>query len=150
MDESSSTVRSLLDIHFYLHHIAQKGDILLIDEPELNLHPENQRLMARLLAQLINSGLKVFVTTHSDYLVKELSLLILLKNKTKIAQAEKYQENELLEPHQLKIYMTKEEKGKITLKSAKIDNEEGIDLEGFNKTISEMNRIGDRILCEED
>jgi len=40
MDESSSAVRSLLDIGFYLRHVAQPGDLFMIDEPELNLHPE--------------------------------------------------------------------------------------------------------------
>ncbi len=43
MDQSSSAVRSLLDIGFYLKHEAQMGDLLMVDEPELNLHPENQR-----------------------------------------------------------------------------------------------------------
>jgi hypothetical protein len=43
MDQSSSAVRSLLDIRFYLKHEAQMGDLLMVDEPELNLHPENQR-----------------------------------------------------------------------------------------------------------
>jgi hypothetical protein len=50
IDESSSAVRSLLDIGFYLRHEAQKGDLLIVDEPELNLHPENQRRVARLFA----------------------------------------------------------------------------------------------------
>ena len=39
MDESSSAVRSLLDIGFYLRHVAEPGDLLMVDEPELNLHP---------------------------------------------------------------------------------------------------------------
>ena len=51
MDGSSSAVRSLLDIGFYLKHEAKRGDLLMIDEPELNLHPENQRRVARLIAR---------------------------------------------------------------------------------------------------
>ena len=78
IDESSSAVRSLLDIGFYLRHEAQKGDLLMVDEPELNLHPENQRRVARLFARLVNLGIKVFITTHSDYIVKELNTLIML------------------------------------------------------------------------
>lgn len=65
--ESSSAVRSLLDIGFYLRHIAQKGNLLMVDEPELNLHPANQRRIARLFACLVNIGIKVFITTHSDH-----------------------------------------------------------------------------------
>ena len=72
MVESSSAVRSLLDLGFYLHHVVEKGALLMVDEPELNLHPENQRRIARLFARLVNLGVKVFITTHSDYIVKEL------------------------------------------------------------------------------
>ena len=48
MVESSSSARALLDLSFYLNCIAEKGDLLMIDEPELSLHPENQRRIARL------------------------------------------------------------------------------------------------------
>ncbi|MDR2970854.1 MAG: ATP-binding protein, partial [Bacteroidales bacterium] len=78
MDESSSAVRSLLDIGFYLRHVAEPGDLLMIDEPELNLHPENQCRIARLFCRLIKIGIKVFITTHSDYIIKELNTLIML------------------------------------------------------------------------
>jgi len=43
MGESSSMVRSMLDIGSYLRHIAKPGDLLIVDESESNLHPENQR-----------------------------------------------------------------------------------------------------------
>ena len=46
--ESSSAVRSLLDVGFYLRHIAMPGDLLMVDEPELNLHPKSQRKVAHL------------------------------------------------------------------------------------------------------
>ena len=51
MAESSSSVRSLFDMGFYLRHVAQKGHLLMVDEPELNLHPENQCRIARLFAE---------------------------------------------------------------------------------------------------
>ena len=40
MDESSSAVRSLLDIGFYLRHVAKPGDLLMVDEPETEPAPE--------------------------------------------------------------------------------------------------------------
>lgn len=52
--------------------------MLIIDEPELNLHPDNQRKMAGLLARLVNCGVKVLVTTHSDYLIRELNNRVML------------------------------------------------------------------------
>ena len=53
---------------------------MIIDEPESHLHPYCQILMARLIAACINAGIKVFVTTHSDYFVKEINNLIMLSN----------------------------------------------------------------------
>lgn len=161
LDESSSAVRSLLDVGFYLRHQAERGDILMIDEPELNLHPSNQRKVARLLAKLVNIGIKVFITTHSDYIVKEINTLMLLKRDEphllKIRQDEKYAVDELLEPKQIRLYMAKEARRLIdgntnktkcqTLVPAQIDLDEGgIEVSTFDDTIDEMNRIQDEIL----
>jgi hypothetical protein len=77
---ASSSARCIVDIYFYLKHLAKEGDILIIDEPESHLTLKNQRLMAKLLASLVNLKIKVFITTHSDFLVKELNNLILLSN----------------------------------------------------------------------
>jgi ABC-type cobalamin/Fe3+-siderophores transport system ATPase subunit len=78
---ASSSARCIVDIYFYLKHIAKVGDILIVDEPESHLTLANQRLMAKLIASIINLGIKVFITTHSDFLVKELNNLILLSNQ---------------------------------------------------------------------
>lgn len=80
---ASSSARCIVDIYFYLKHMAKEGDILIIDEPESHLTLKNQRLMAKLIASLINLNIRVFITTHSDFLVKELNNLILLSNDFK-------------------------------------------------------------------
>ena len=73
IDEVSSSARALLDLWFYLRYQAKPGDLLMIDEPELNLHPENQRKLARLLAAISRAGIRIFITTHSDYIIRELN-----------------------------------------------------------------------------
>ena len=112
MVESSSAVRSLLNLGFYLRHVAQKGHLLMVDEPELNLHPANQRRVARLFARLVNLGVKVFITTHSDYIVKELNTLIMLNHDKphlkRIAKENGYGQSELIRSDQVKVYMTQE------------------------------------------
>ncbi|MFM6089097.1 MAG: AAA family ATPase, partial [Dolichospermum sp.] len=117
MDESSSAVRSLLDIGFYLKHEAEHGDLLMVDEPELNLHPENQRRVARLFARLVNVGIKVFITTHSDYIVKELNTLIMLNHDKphlqRIAQQEGYRPEELITAEKIKVYIAEEANMKL-------------------------------------
>lgn len=160
MDESSSAVRSLLDIGFYLHHEAKPGDLLMVDEPELNLHPENQRRVARLLARLVNLGIKVFITTHSDYIIKELNTLIMLNNDApnlkQIAKKEGYENSELIDANKVKMYTAKkalvhlsgnQRKSKHhTLEAADINQEEGIEACSFDKTINKMNEIQNAIL----
>ena len=156
MVESSSAVRSLLRIGFYLRCIAKKGDLLIIDEPELNLHPENQRRIAKLLARLVNLGVKVFITTHSDYIVKELNTLIMLNHDKphlkKIIKENDYQDLELINANQVKVYVAEKallplEKGRkkrsrgYTLVPADIRPEYGIEVGSFDETIKEMNRI---------
>lgn len=158
--EASSSVRAMLDVGFYLRHIAAPGDILMIDEPELNLHPENQRRLARLFASLVNIGIRVFVTTHSDYIIKELNTLIMLKqgkpHHRKIAKAEGYDERELILPDKIRVYIAQEapvlraekkrKRSLPTLVRADIDPELGIEAISFDKTINEMNRIQESIL----
>lgn len=156
MDQSSSAVRSLLDLSFYLNCIAEKGDLLMIDEPELSLHPENQRRIARLFARLTNLGVKVFVTTHSDYIVKELNTLIMLNHDKphlkRVAEENGYQKSELINADQVKVYVAKKElldleegqkrrKRGHTLVPANIDPEFGIEVGSFDKTIDDMNKI---------
>lgn len=162
MEESSSSVRSLLDIGFYLRHVAQQGDLLMIDEPELNLHPKNQCRVARLLARLVNLGIKVFITTHSDYIIKEFNTLIMLNhskaNIKKLMKDEGYQPQELLSIEKIKAYIADKEKIKIegnkikslcqTLTLAKIDNT-GIEVGSFDREIDKMNEIQDRIIWAE-
>ena len=156
MDQSSSAVRSLLDMGFYLRYVAHKGDLLMVDEPELNLHPANQRRIAKLFARLVNLGIKVFVTTHSDYIVKELNTLIMLNHDEshlkRIAQENGYRNDELISSDQVKVYMAREdliplEEGQKrrrrghTLVEADVDSELGIEAPSFDETIEEMNRI---------
>ena len=75
----------------------------MIDEPELNIHPENQREIARLLARLVNAGLNIVISTHSDYIVRELNSLIMLsgdKNQ-KLRTKYGYDKNEVLSIEQV-------------------------------------------------
>ncbi|MDH0713374.1 AAA family ATPase, partial [Acinetobacter johnsonii] len=80
LGEASSAVRSLMIIWFWLCHVANENSFIMIDEPELNLHPENQRKFARFIVSLVNAGVKVFMTTHSDYVIRELNTLVLMNS----------------------------------------------------------------------
>ncbi|MFA7241491.1 MAG: AAA family ATPase [Sulfuricellaceae bacterium] len=142
---TSSTVKSLFGLWFYLEHQAQVGDVLMLDEPELNLHPSNQRLVARLLARLVNSGLRVVVSTHSDYLVREVNSLIML-SREHVCRAELmkrfgYQETEFLSPEIVAAYLFDDRK----IVPMKVTVNEGIQAETFDAVIHELNETSDEI-----
>jgi len=142
---SSSTVKSLFGLAFYLEHLAKPDDYLMIDEPEQNLHPDNQRQIARILAQLVNAGLKVIVSTHSDYFVRELNNLIMLEKNfsgaTELQKKYGYQDNELLNSKQISAYLF--DNNKIT--PIILDEDEGIIAETFDDVINNLNKSSNEI-----
>lgn len=51
----------------------KRGDILVLDEPEINLHPEWQKEYAQVLVLLQKTfDLKLIVTTHSPYFIRSI------------------------------------------------------------------------------
>lgn len=80
---ASSTLKSLFGFDLYLNHGINSGDYLVIDEPELNLHLNGQKKLAKLLYQLPKHNVHVILSTHSDYLLKELINLELTESLEK-------------------------------------------------------------------
>jgi len=103
---TASVVKSLTSLVFYFRHLAEKGDFLIIDEPELNLHPDNQRKIARILAKAVRRGFKVMISTHSDYVLRELNHLIML-NKLPAEEARElgYDPEFALDPAKVGVYL---------------------------------------------
>lgn len=48
---------------------ADKGDIVMIENPEIHLHPSGQALMGQFLADVAGAGIQVLVETHSDHVL---------------------------------------------------------------------------------
>ena len=48
---------------------ARKGDVILIENPEIHLHPAGQALMGRFLADVSRAGVQVLIETHSDHVL---------------------------------------------------------------------------------
>ena len=142
---TSSTVKSLFGLWFYLKHQAKEGDVLMIDEPELNIHPENQLKIARLLAQLVNAGLKVVISTHSDYIVREINNLIMLSQDRSGSLLKKsgYTKEEVLDPNKVAAYLFDFNKREIA--PFEINPKDGIYATTFDDVITGLNQTGDDI-----
>lgn len=48
---------------------AAKDDLLLIENPEVHLHPAGQALMGQFLAEVAQAGIQVILETHSDHIL---------------------------------------------------------------------------------
>ena len=76
MSHSSSMVSELAPLVLFLRGIVQPGDTLIIEEPESHLHPAAQTKMALTLARLVRAGVRVIITTHSDWLLEQIGNLV--------------------------------------------------------------------------
>ena len=128
--------------------------MLIVDEPEAHLHPVNQVAVARLLARCVNAGLRVLITTHSDYIIKELNNLIMLSQDFQGKEAflskyrKHYDEHDFLKRDDVRAYIC--EKGGLA--KCEIDSR-GIIMDSFNDPILEIDRIStelDARLPDED
>lgn len=159
LSEASSAARSLVVFWYWLKTQASTGDMLLIDEPELNLHPENQRNFARLLAKIVNLGVKVLITTHSDTIIREFNTLIMLSQNNehtgKVKERFGYAANESLSPNDIRLYVAngrertasgRAKRNSITTLDLVIpDPKLGLNAEIFDASIIEMAEIQDSL-----
>ena len=56
--------------------LVDKGTFLFIDEPESNLHPRWQEIMAETLARLAAAGAHIVVATHSDWMLSAIANIV--------------------------------------------------------------------------
>jgi predicted ATP-dependent endonuclease of OLD family len=142
---ASSTVKTFFSLEFYLKHMATKGAYLIIDEPELNLHPDNQRKTARLIAQIVNAGVNIIISTHSDYIIRELNNLIILNDdftsKEKLMKKHGYVESELLSKDDINSYLLKDG----LVEPMDITANDGIIAKTFDDVINKLNSSSDDI-----
>jgi predicted ATPase len=47
---------------------AEKGDLIIIENPEAHLHPKGQSKMTELMALAAQNGVQIFCETHSDHI----------------------------------------------------------------------------------
>ena len=73
---ASSMVTELAPLVLYLRHKVEPGNVLIIEEPEAHLHPAMQVELTRQLAMLIKEGVRVVITTHSEWVLEELSNIV--------------------------------------------------------------------------
>ena len=75
---TSSMVSELAPVVLYLRDVVRPGDTLIMEEPESHLHPAMQVEFTRLLAAAVKAGVRVLITTHSEWVLEALANLVRL------------------------------------------------------------------------
>lgn len=142
---SSSTVKTYFGLWFYLKHVATEGGCLMIDEPELSLHPDNQRKVARILTKVVNSGVQVILSTHSDYIIKEINNEIMLdghfEERSQLMDRFGYSEKNVINKDEIAAFTF--HNGGIS--EMEIDSNEGIIATTFDEVINTLNASSNEI-----
>ena len=155
LTRASSMVTELAPVVLFLRGAVNRGDMLLIDEPEAHLHPAAQTRMAVALARLVRVGVRVVVTTHSDWLLQEIGNLIRegeLENQTGEPASEEALPSSL-RPSEVGIWLFRrdEDSAGSTVQEIPFDRSEGVEpreYEGvaeelYNRSANLQNRLED-------
>ncbi len=148
---TASIVKTLSSLVFYLKYIATQGELIIIDEPELNLHPNNQITLTRIFAKLVNRGFRVLISTHSDYIIRELNNLIMSsskKNDTEtLANNLGYSDDLSLSPVDVNAYLfhyKNPSSRNVTVSPIEVD-EFGFDVKTIDETVDELNAVSEEL-----
>ncbi|MHB8259554.1 MAG: AAA family ATPase [Bacteroidia bacterium] len=140
---TASIVKSLSSLVLYFRHLAKEGDFIIIDEPELNLHPDSQIIISRIIAQIVNKGFKVLVNTHSDYIIRELNNLVMLSKLQddfeEIAKEYGYIKEHILNSNDVGAYLFDYNKKKKVVSKQLEVTEDGFEVETIDKVINDLN-----------
>lgn len=113
----SAVVTELSPLILLLKHM-ENIESLCYEEPEMCLHPQLQHQMGRVMARIVNSGIDVIATTHSDILLQSINNKIALKShpqKEDLCKKLQLEEEDLLLDTQVKVYQFQEHNGKSQL-----------------------------------
>ena len=127
LTRSSSMVSELAPLVLFIRGLVRPGDTLIIEEPEAHLHPAAQAQMAATLARLVRAGVRVIVTTHSDFMLQEIGNLMrvgMLKEK----DALKKETNDWLSPEEVGAWHFQKDQ---PVKEIQFDHTVGIEPEDY-------------------
>lgn len=65
--------------------LAKKGDVIILEQPELHLHPKVQTRLADFFVSMNALGKQCIVETHSEYLINRLRYLVAVSTDMKVA-----------------------------------------------------------------
>lgn len=149
---TASIIKTMASIVVYLKHIARKNDLIIIDEPEINLHPDNQIVLAQFLARLMNHGFRLMVSTHSDYVIREINNLVMMSHTDcaavqEIAKTKGYTSDMFIKEEDLSVlyFNYKKKSAKTTEVESLAVDQFGFEVESIDEVIEEQSDLAENL-----
>ncbi len=152
---SSSSINQLTTLLLYLKHwVYDNNNFLLVDEPEENLHPENQEKLIHILLKFaaINKN-KVLITTHSPLITNVINNFLnigYLKEKKDFNLKKFLAENKL--DFEIKDILFKKDFGVYFFSGSDVieysAKEYGVYFEDFDKIDNKIKNLSENITDE--
>lgn len=137
---SSAVVTELSPLVLILKHNSKVKNFYY-EEPEMCLHPQLQSKMGKIIGRMVNSGIGMVITTHSDIILQHFNNMIKLAKRAdcqEICEKLGYTELDLLKPEQVKIYqLSAKKRGKTEVEELAC-GEDGFVVPSFNDALDEI------------
>ena len=138
---TSSMVSELAPLILLLKHNVREGNLIILEEPESHLHPASQRQMARAVVRLVNAGVRVLLTTHSDLFLGALNNLLGL-NAVEANQLRQLglDDEDRLDPADVAAYQFSfdDQQRGSQIRRLEIRSDTGIDEDEFSSVVEEL------------
>lgn len=149
---SASMTKSMSGLVHCLRHVAGRYDMIFIDEPEVNCHPDAQILMARIFGKMVNAGIRLVISTHSDYVIRELNNLIMLNNAPESLNEQLkewgYTKDMAIKSQEMGAYLfTYGVDNKVNVSPIEV-NDYGFEVNTIDESINKLNEVSETLYYE--
>ena len=142
---ASSLVTELAPLYSFLNELGDvKNTLFIIEEPESHLHPSAQLEMVKFLGMLVRSKAKVLITTHSDYILNFVNVLIRSSQLEEKDRERLKLEKCFLNPEEVGCYLFKEKGKDVQVKELEVSSN-GVSTEDFEEVLDEIIGLSNKI-----
>ncbi|WP_419553858.1 AAA family ATPase [Candidatus Poriferisodalis sp.] len=148
MGRSSSMLTELAPLLLVLKAPHLAVDHLTIDEPEAHLHPEMQVRVASFIAELVLHGIRITVTTHSDFFVSQLKNMMRLHSLRAAGCEPKTIDLPTVAPSQVRSLQFSRENGWCVARGPTSDGIDGVDESTFTQVMRDQYAVAADLINE--
>ena len=134
---TSAVVTELSPLILILKH-KRLIDSFCYEEPEMCLHPQLQYKMGKIIGSIVNSGIEMIITTHSDLILQHINNMVKLlkrKDKKEVCRKLGYGSKDLLSCDDVRVYQFETKMKERTEVKELLCSEDGFVVPTFNNAL---------------